>query len=82
MLYFFRTMADFEADSEIDDGKVIGDKTSNIYKQNPVLNGYYIISEMEDVLKSDFYESLLAYNNVDWYVNEVIKLEKKMNFLF
>ena len=32
---------------------------------------------MEDVLKSGYYESPLGYNNVDWFVIEVIKLEKK-----
>ena len=37
---------------------------------------------MEDVLESGYYESHLGYNNVDWYVNEVIKLESKMNFWF
>ena len=37
---------------------------------------------MEDVLASDYYESLLGYDNVDWFVNEVIKLENKMAFYF
>ena len=73
---YFRIFADFEADNEID-GSNIGNKTTNIYKQNPVLNGYYIISELEDVFKSGYYESPLAYDNVDWLVKEVIKLEKK-----
>ena len=27
----------------------IGNKTTNIYKQNPVLNGYEIVFELEDV---------------------------------
>ena len=49
---YFRIIADFEADNEKDNTK-IGNKTTNIYKQNPVLKGYYIISELEDVLKSD-----------------------------
>ena len=46
------------------------------------MNGYHIISELENVLKSDFYKSPLGYNNVDWFVDEVIKLEKKMAFYF
>ena len=50
---YFRIIADFEAANEID-GSDIGNKTTNIYKQNPVLNGYYIISEMEDVCKSEY----------------------------
>ena len=50
---YFRIIADFEADNELDNSK-IGNETTNIYKQNPVLNGYYIISELEDVLKKWF----------------------------
>ena len=78
---YFRIYADFEADNEIDNSNV-GDKTTNIYKQIPVLNGYHIISELEDVLESGHYESPLGYNNVDWFVKEVIKLENKMAFYF
>ena len=78
---FFKIYADFEADNEIDNSNV-GDKTTNNCKQNPVLNGYHKISELEDVLKSGYYESPLGYNNVDWFVNEVLKLENKMAFYF
>ena len=80
-LLFFRIIADFEADNEIDDSN-IGKKTTNFYKQNPVLNGYYIISELEDVLESGYYESPLGYDNVDWFVEEIIKLENKMASYF
>ena len=51
--FYFGKYADFEADNETDTSSV-GDKTTNIYKQNPVLNGYHIESKMEDVLKSGF----------------------------
>ena len=78
---YFRIIADFEADNEIDDSK-IGNKTTNIYKQKPVLNGYNIISELNDVLKSGYYESPLRYDNVDWFVEEIIKLENKMAVFF
>ena len=78
---YFRIYADFEADNEID-GSNVGNKTTNIYKQNPVLNCYYIISELEDVLESGYYESPLGYDNVHWFVKEVIKLENKMSFYF
>ena len=37
---------------------------------------------MEDVLKSEYSKSPLGYNNVDCFVSEVIKLEKKMAFYF
>ena len=76
---FFRIYGDFEADNE-KDNLCIGNKTTNIYKQNPVLNGYHIVSELEDVLKSDYYQSPLGYDSVDWFVDEVVKLENKMTF--
>ena len=78
---YFRIIADFEADNEIDNSK-IGNKTTNIYKQNPVINGYYILSELNDVLQKGYYKSPLGYNNIDWFVKEVRKLEIKMAFYF
>ena len=78
---YFRIYADFEADNE-KDNSIVGNKTTNIYKQNPVLNGYHIVSELEDVLKSDYYKSPLGYNKVEWFVDEVIKQENKMAFYF
>ena len=62
------------------DDSSMGNKTTKIYKQNPVLNGYHIESELEDVLKSEYYKSALGYNNVDWFVDEFKKLEHKMAF--
>ena len=70
-----RIIADFEADNEIAKSN-IGNKTSKIYKQNPLFNRYFIVNQMDDILKSGYYESTLGYNKVDWFVNEVIKLEK------
>ena len=78
---YIRIYADFEADNENDDS-IVGNKTIKIYKQNPVLNGYHIVSELEDVLKSDYYKSSLGYDNVDWFVDEIIRLENKMAFYF
>ena len=69
---YFRIIVDFEADNETDNSN-IGNKTPNIYRQNPVLNGYRILSELEEVLKSVYYESPLGNDHIDWYVNEVIK---------
>ena len=37
---------------------------------------------MEDVLESGYYESPLGYDNVDWFVKDVMKLENKMVFYF
>ena len=48
---YFRNYADFEAGIQFDKS-CKGDKTTNIYKKNPVSNGYYIVSELDDVLKS------------------------------
>ena len=56
-------------------------KTRNTSKQNPVCNGYYIASELYDVSEKGYYESNLRYVNVDWFVDEIFKLEKK-GFLF
>ena len=77
----FRIYADFEADIE-EGNSCIANKTTNIYKQHPVLNGYEIVSELKDVLKSGYHKSPLGFENVDWFVNEVIKLENKMAFCF
>ena len=56
---FFRICADFEADKEIDNSSV-GHKRTNIYKQNPVLDVFYIESELKGVLKSGYFESPLS----------------------
>ena len=42
----------------------------------------YIVCELDDVLKSGYFESPLGYDNVDWFVDEVVNLEKKMVFYF
>ena len=78
---YFRIYADFEADNEKDNSS-IGNKTINIDKQNPVLNGYHIKSELEHILESGYRKYPLGYNNVDWFLDEVVKLEKKMAFYF
>ena len=66
-------MVDFEADNKFDKSG-IGNKTTKVYKQNPLINGYYILSDMKDVLESGYYESLFEYKNVDWFAEEVIKI--------
>ena len=37
---------------------------------------------MEEVLESSYYKPFLGYNNVDWFTDEVIKLENEMTFYF
>ena len=76
---FFRNIADFEADNGIN-VSIIGDKTNNIHKQNLVCNGYFFIPELNVVLHSGFQKSPLGHENLDWFVNEVKKLENRMNF--
>ena len=77
---YFRIYGDFECNNKIE-GSHIGIKTTNIFKQNPMCNGFYIVSELENVLQSG-YHSTFGGNNVEWFVNEVIKIENKMNFYF
>ena len=48
---YFRKYADFESDKEIDNSSV-GNKTTNIYKHNPVLKDYRIESELNDIYKT------------------------------
>ena len=43
---YFRIYADFEVDNDIDNSS-LGNKTTNLYKQIPLLNGYHIESETE-----------------------------------
>ena len=46
----FRRYADSEVDIEIDSSSA-GNKTSSIVKQKLILNGFYIVSELNDVFK-------------------------------
>ena len=56
---YFRNIEDFQADIEIDISDT-GNKTIGNYKQNLLCNGFYIVTELEDVLKSGFYKSPLS----------------------
>ena len=49
--FYLRIYADFKADNEFDNTHM-GNKTTNLYKQNPILNGHHIIFEVEDFVKS------------------------------
>ena len=69
--FYFSVYADFEADNAKDNSS-IGIMKTKICQQNPILNGYYLGSELNDVLKSGYYKSGLGYNNVDWFVDEAI----------
>ena len=71
----FRINTDIEADNEKDNSS-ISNKTTNIYKQNPLFDGYHIIYELKDVLKSGYYKSPQEYDKVEWFVDEVKKNSK------
>ena len=43
---FFRLYADFEADNEKNYSSS-GNKTTTIFRRNPILNGYHVVSELE-----------------------------------
>ena len=73
--------ADFEADNGIKKSN-IGNKTTYLYRQNPVLNGYHILSELDDILQNGYHKSPLRYHNGGWCVDEVIKIGSKMAFYF
>ena len=45
-------------------------------------NRYFIVTDLDDVFKSCYYEYPLASDYVDWFVNEVVRLENKMSFCF
>ena len=45
-------------------------------------NGYYILFELEDVLKIGYNNSILDFDSLDWFVNEVKNLENKVAFYF
>ena len=53
-------------------------KTTTIYKQNPVCTGFYIMSDFNDVLESGNHDCLLGYDNVDLFVDEVMKKRNEL----
>ena len=79
--FCFRISANFEVDNEIDTSS-IETKIKQLYKQNPVCNGYYKESELNTILQSGYYESPLGYDNVDRFLDEVIRLKNKLVFCF
>ena len=44
--------------------------------------GFCIVSDLDIVLKTGYYEYLLGYDNVDWFMDEDITFENKMDFCF
>ena len=73
--FHFKVYADFEAHSE-KDNSIVGRKTTNIYKQNSILNGYHIKSEFGDVLQNSYYKPPLGYNIVDWFCGRSYNIRK------
>ena len=73
----FRIYADFEADNQIPNSRICIETAKN-YKQNQVCNRYYKISELNDIFKSDDNTFNLDYENVYWFVDEVVNLENNL----
>ena len=57
-------------------------KTVNFCKQNLLCKGYYKVSKLDVFLQIGYFESPVDYNTVDWFVNEILKLENRMAFCF
>ncbi len=57
------------------------EKTTNIYKQIPINIGYYILSDIPDVLESG-YHSYFGEDCVNWFVEKIKKIEKKVGIFF
>ena len=64
-----------EADIEIKKSN-IAEKTINFYEKNPVCIDYYVVSEINDVLQSCYQSSLLGYDYLFWFVDELISIKK------
>ena len=56
-------------------------RRTNISNRNPVCNGFYKVSELNDFLQNGYYENL-GYKNVDWFRDELMKLDTKLTLLF
>ena len=41
-----------------------------------------MVTELNNVLHSGYYSYPLEYDNVDWFLDELVKLEKNMRFYF
>ena len=76
----FTVYADFECNNEIDNS-TISEKTTNINRQNLYCNRYCIVSDLPEVLASE-YKYVFGHDKVDWFVDEIIKLENKMKLYF
>ena len=57
-------------------------KATTIYKQTPVCKCFYVVSELNNILKDGYYEFPLGFDNIEWFVDEIMKTELKKIFLF
>ena len=78
---FLSIYADFEADNLINNSS-IGNKTTNFHDENPVFKGYHTESELDEILQTSCYKYPSGYDNIYWFVDEVLKLEIKMKLYF
>ena len=78
---YFRIYKDFVANNEIDTYNICNKTTTIFFSKIVFVMVFYIVSIFNDVLQSGCYESKLGCSNLDWFIDEVIKLEKKNGFL-
>ncbi len=71
----FRTYCDFECMN------VPVDKKNVIYKQVPVAVGYYVESDIPEILKSGYYKHF-GLDSADWFVKKMKEIENKLFFFF
>ncbi len=67
-----------------DEGNLEGsptEKTTNIYKQVPINIGYYILSDLPDVLEPG-YHSYFGEDCASWFVEKIKEIEKKVGIFF
>ena len=81
-LLYFNIYADFEADNAKEDSKAGCNKTTKIFRHIRVCNSYENLSELEDVIIRGYHKSPLGYENIDWFVAEIINFEIEMTFCF
>ena len=77
---YFRFFADLEKvytkSFGIPNVNEFGDKTRIVFKQNHEFNSYHIVSDLDDFLTCEFYRSPFGENIIDWFPDEINKVQK------
>ncbi len=78
--FHFRIYADFECYNQPVEEEETG-KTKTIFKQLPIAVGYYIMSDLPDVLETG-YHSYFGEDCVEWFVTQISQIEERMKKFF